>query len=78
MYQGLMVGMLLVHGGRASGSFNCRHACSPGIGIGYGPNCDRTTSRMRGSSAKIISGDSRRSENAQIQHEAYNTMIFNL
>ena len=28
-------------------------------------NCDRTTSKMRGLSPKIISGDSRRSENAQ-------------
>jgi hypothetical protein len=28
-------------------------------------NCDRTTSEMRGSSPKITSGDSRRSENAQ-------------
>jgi hypothetical protein len=28
-------------------------------------NCDRTTSGMRGLSPKIISGDSRRSENAQ-------------
>jgi hypothetical protein len=28
-------------------------------------NCDRTTSEMRGLSPKIISGDSRRSENAQ-------------
>jgi hypothetical protein len=28
-------------------------------------NCDRTTSEMRGSSSKIISGDSRRSENTQ-------------
>jgi hypothetical protein len=27
--------------------------------------CDRTTSKMRGLSPKIISGDSRRSENAQ-------------
>jgi hypothetical protein len=30
-----------------------------------GTNCDRTTSEMRGLSPKIISGDSRRSENAQ-------------
>jgi hypothetical protein len=30
-----------------------------------GTNCDRTTSEMRSSSPKIISGDSRRSENAQ-------------
>ena len=30
-----------------------------------GTNCDRTTSKMRGLSPKIISGDSRRSENAQ-------------
>jgi hypothetical protein len=30
------------------------------------PNkCDRTTSKMKGLSPKIISGDSRRSENAQ-------------
>jgi hypothetical protein len=28
--------------------------------------CDRTTSKMKGLSPKIISGDSRRSENAQI------------
>jgi hypothetical protein len=28
-------------------------------------NCDRITSEMRGLSPKIISGDSRRSENAQ-------------
>jgi hypothetical protein len=28
-------------------------------------HCDRTTSEMRGLSPKIISGDSRRSENAQ-------------
>jgi hypothetical protein len=31
----------------------------------YLSNCDRTTSEMRGLSPKIISGDSRRSENAQ-------------
>jgi hypothetical protein len=30
-----------------------------------GTNCDRTTSEMRGLSPKIISGDSRRSDNAQ-------------
>jgi hypothetical protein len=30
-----------------------------------GARCDRTTSEMRGLSPKIISGDSRRSENAQ-------------
>jgi hypothetical protein len=30
-----------------------------------GTNCDRTTSEMRGLSPKIISGDSRQSENAQ-------------
>jgi hypothetical protein len=29
--------------------------------------CDRATSEMRGLSPKIISGDSRRSENAQTQ-----------
>jgi hypothetical protein len=29
------------------------------------PSCDRTTSKMKGLSPKIISGDSRRSENAQ-------------
>jgi hypothetical protein len=31
----------------------------------YGTHCDRTTSKMKGLSHKIISGDSRRSENAQ-------------
>jgi hypothetical protein len=42
-----------------------------GRGRGRGSNtgghtgCDRTTSKMRGLSPKIISGDSRRSENAQ-------------
>jgi hypothetical protein len=30
-------------------------------------HCDRTTSKMKGLSPKIISGDSRRSENAQTQ-----------
>jgi hypothetical protein len=30
-----------------------------------GTNCDRITSEMRGLSPKIISGDSRQSENAQ-------------
>jgi hypothetical protein len=30
-----------------------------------GTNCDKTSSEMRGLSPKIISGDSRRSENAQ-------------
>jgi hypothetical protein len=41
----------------------------------YRALCDRTTSRMRGLSPKIISGDSRRSENTQTQHiEAYNTI----
>jgi hypothetical protein len=42
--------------------------------------CDRTTSEMRGSSLKIISGDSRRSENAQThkhKHTLPNTK-FNL
>jgi hypothetical protein len=33
----------------------------PGLGAG----CDRTTSKMRGLSPKIILGDSRRSENVQ-------------
>jgi hypothetical protein len=33
--------------------------------VAYKVNCDRTTSEMRGLSPKIISGDSRRSENAQ-------------
>jgi hypothetical protein len=37
--------------------------------------CGRTTSRMRGLSPKIISGDSRRSKNTQTQHiQSYNTM----
>jgi hypothetical protein len=36
-------------------------------------HCDRTTSEMRGSSLKIISGDSRRSENAQT-HTLKNTV----
>jgi hypothetical protein len=33
--------------------------------------CDRTTSKMRGLSPKIISGDSRRSENAQTHTNKY-------
>jgi hypothetical protein len=36
-----------------------------------GTNCDRTTSRMRGLSPKIISGDPRWSENTQTQHMKY-------
>jgi hypothetical protein len=32
------------------------------LGFGF---CDRTTSKMKGLSPKIISGDSQRSENAQ-------------
>jgi hypothetical protein len=44
---------------------------SAGISVDYTllpnklPLCDRTTSKIRGLSPKIISGDSRRSENAQ-------------
>jgi hypothetical protein len=38
----------------------------PGSGRGHHvARCDRTSSEMRGLSSKIISGDSRRSENAQ-------------
>jgi hypothetical protein len=41
-----------------------------------GPSpCDRITLEIRGLSPKIISDDSRRSENKQTQHiEAYNTI----
>jgi hypothetical protein len=35
------------------------------LGSDRGEGCDRTTPKMRGLSPKIISGDSRRSENAQ-------------
>jgi hypothetical protein len=38
--------------------------------------CDRTTSEMRGSSPKIISGDSRRSENAQTH--TYKHIVLNM
>jgi hypothetical protein len=38
-------------------------------------NCDRTNIEMRGMSPKVISGDSRRSENAQTHHvQAYKTI----
>jgi hypothetical protein len=37
--------------------------------------CDRTTSEMRGSSPKIISRDSRRSENMQTQHRKHTIPI---
>jgi hypothetical protein len=37
-------------------------------GFSYNIMCDRTILEMRGSSPKVISGDSRRSENAQTQH----------
>ncbi len=41
-----------------------------------GINCDRTTSKMTGLSPKIISGDSRRSENAcKHTYEAFKTII---
>jgi hypothetical protein len=42
--------------------------------------CDRTTSKMRGLSPKIISGDSRRSENAQTHTNKHTipNMKFNL
>jgi hypothetical protein len=39
-----------------------RAVAREGEGIGW---CDRTTLEMRGSSPKIISGDSRRSKNTQ-------------
>jgi hypothetical protein len=37
--------------------------------------CDRTTSKMRGLSPKIISGDSRRSENAQTHANKHTIQI---
>jgi hypothetical protein len=40
-----------------------------------GPRCDRTTSEMRGLSLKIISEDSRRSENAQM-HTYKHTILY--
>jgi hypothetical protein len=43
-------------------NFNGLRATFPTTYLGL---CDRTTSEMRGSSLKIISGDSRQSENAQ-------------
>jgi hypothetical protein len=54
-----------------NGSPANRGAAAPPCSGGGSPprfcdyNCDRTTSEMRGLSPKIISGDSRRSENAQ-------------
>jgi hypothetical protein len=42
-----------------------RSSCSFSGGATGDEGCDRTTSKMKGLSPKIISGDSRRSENAQ-------------
>jgi hypothetical protein len=39
--------------------------------------CNRTTSKMRGLSPKIISGDSRRSENAQTHANKHTIQIWN-
>jgi hypothetical protein len=44
----------------------------PGTGVHL---CDRTTSKMRGLSPKIISGDSRRSENAQTHANKHTIQI---
>jgi hypothetical protein len=40
-------------------------------------DCDRTTSEMRGLSPKIISGDSRRSENAQTHTNKHTILNMN-
>jgi hypothetical protein len=55
-------------GGHGGGNTSC------------GGGCDRTTSEMRGLSPKIISGDSRRSENAQTHTHKHTipNMKFNL